>query len=103
MMYDELISDIKVWLEQMDKKHSDVSKDKLYFNVSYNQMNGILEALSNLRDYCKLQNENYRLMENNYTNSIQENIRITKEIQDLIVNLKVSDEKLIDLWKQNLK
>jgi tRNA C32,U32 (ribose-2'-O)-methylase TrmJ len=92
-MYDEFILDIKEWLEQIEKKNPDISKDKLYFTVSYNQMNDILTALSNFRDHCNKEAEAFRILQD----MLQRSVKDTEEIKMLVTNLRAADEKIYHL------
>ena len=41
----ELVENVQQWIKRMDELHPDVPKDKLYFNVTYNQMQEMLSVL----------------------------------------------------------
>jgi hypothetical protein len=41
----ELLENVQQWIRRMDELYPDVPKEKLYFNVSYYQMQDILSVL----------------------------------------------------------
>jgi hypothetical protein len=41
----ELLEDVQQWIRRMDELYPDAPKEKLYFNVSYHQMQDILSVL----------------------------------------------------------